>query len=123
MSKLPRTVAALATGSALLLAACTGDDGGSGEDDTGNGAPDQVTYLTSLGNFGREGHVYCGIDQGFFADNNIEVEVQPGAGTETNLEVLLGGQADFVLADIGGATIAAGNGSLLCLSLLLMLLP
>lgn len=109
MSKLPRMVSALVATSTLLLAACTGDDGSS-EENTGDGAPDQVTYLTSLGNFGRESHVYCAQEQGYFAENNIEVEIQPGEGTQTNLEYVVGGSADFALADMGGVTVAAGTG-------------
>jgi NitT/TauT family transport system substrate-binding protein len=97
--------------SALMLAgACTGDDG-SDDNETGNGEPDQVTYVTGFGLFGRDMWIACIEEQGYFADRNIELQIEPGTGTEGNFALLLGGQADFVITDMVGNLIALGDGT------------
>lgn len=113
MRRLPRTLMAVAGIAGLLLgAACSGDDGSDNANDPGTtGEPDQVTYVTGFGLFGRDAWVYCGIEQGFFEDRNIELAVEPGTGTVGNLEALLGGNAQFAIIDIVGNLIALGNGT------------
>jgi NitT/TauT family transport system substrate-binding protein len=104
---LQSAVAALvATG---LLAACSGGEEDPPEDDTGGGAPDQVTYLTAFGNFGRDAFPYCGVERGIYEDHNIELTIEAGSGTQPNLEQLLGGNAQFVLGDMVGSLVAYGQ--------------
>lgn len=101
--KLPALIAALG----MVVAGCSGngDGGGSTADDT---ARDQVTYMTSFGNFGRDAYVWVAHDKGFFEDEGIEVEIIDGLGGE-NFTLLAGGQADFIVSDITAALFAASE--------------
>lgn len=92
--------AVLAVGALLATAACSGDDGSGGE-----GGTDEVVYLTSFANFGRDSYALVAQEKGFFEEEGIEVTINPGAGGE-NLTHLIGGQADFVVADITSAMFA-----------------
>ncbi|WP_213457308.1 ABC transporter substrate-binding protein [Rhizomonospora bruguierae] len=69
----------------------------------------KVTYLTAFGTFGREGFVYLARDKGYFTDNDLEVEVQPGSAGDTNLQLLAAGKAQFASIDYSGAVMRAGN--------------
>lgn len=97
-------VAALAA-AVLVLAGC---DGGS-PDPSRSGSLEKVTYLTGAGIQGREAYVYVAIDKGYFAEAGFEVQVQPGNGTEKNLQLLQAGTADFAVVDITAALIAYGT--------------
>lgn len=88
-----------------LLAGCTGD-----EPDEAQGL-EQVTYLTGVGLQGREAYVYVAQDKGFFAAAGFDVQVKPGNGTNQNLQLLQGGQADFAVVDITAALIEYGKGT------------
>ncbi|QSB12663.1 ABC transporter substrate-binding protein [Natronosporangium hydrolyticum] len=91
----------------LLAGACSSDDD-SGS--AGGGGVDQVVYMTNFGMLGRDAYAICAEDQGFFADRDIELDIQSGSGTEENLALLISGQVDFTPTDLVGATIAAGDG-------------
>ncbi len=101
--KLP---AALAVAALLVTAACSGDENGSSSD----AGTDQVTYLTSFANFGRDSYVWVALEKGYFEEVGIDVTINPGAGGE-NLTHLVGGQADFVVADITSAMFAHDQNS------------
>lgn len=93
-----------------MATACTGesDDGGNGSD--GDSPPDQVTYLTSFGMLGRDAYAVVAMEKGFFEEANIEVDIQPGAGTP-NLAQLAGGEVQFAASDVSGAIIQRGEGA------------
>jgi NitT/TauT family transport system substrate-binding protein len=73
-------------------------------------AVDQVTFLTGLGQTGREGYAYVADAKGFFAAEHIKVAVKAGQAGEYNLQLLRGGQAQFVAIDYSGAVVRAGTG-------------
>lgn len=100
--------AASAVPVAGLLAACSGDDEPASSE---NGEPDQVTYLTSFGQLGRDAYPYLAQKLGYFSEAGIEVTIEPGTGTQGNAQTLLGGQAQFAAFDMSGAAIAADAGT------------
>jgi NitT/TauT family transport system substrate-binding protein len=69
-----------------------------------------IVYLTGAGMQGREAFVYHGIDQGLYAAEALDVRVEAGAGTDTNLRVLTSRKADVVTVDLSGAVIAYARG-------------
>jgi NitT/TauT family transport system substrate-binding protein len=71
---------------------------------------DQVTFVTGLGQTGREAAPYVADAKGFFADERIKVAIKPGQAGDFNLQVLRGGQAQFVVVDYAGAVVRAGTG-------------
>lgn len=100
--------AATATAAALLLSSgCTG----SGQPTAGGtqGPLEKVTYVTGAGVLGREAFVYVAMDKGFFRDAGLDVDVVSGTGTVPNLQLLQGGQAQYVAVDITGALIEWGK--------------
>ncbi|QSB15863.1 ABC transporter substrate-binding protein [Natronosporangium hydrolyticum] len=71
---------------------------------------DSVTYLTGFGTFGRDAYAYVAAERGYFADEGLEVDIQPGAGTIPNVTQTVAGQADFALSEFSGALIARTQG-------------
>jgi NitT/TauT family transport system substrate-binding protein len=96
--------AAAAAPAAIALAACSDD-----EPATASGPPDKVTYTTNFGQLGRDAYAYVALDKGFFAEANLDVTIEPGAGTNPNLVALLSGRAQFTVIDMAGAIISHGN--------------
>ncbi|HEV2928035.1 MAG TPA: ABC transporter substrate-binding protein [Propionibacteriaceae bacterium] len=90
-----------------MLAACTGDQ----ETDTGQNPPDQITYLTNFGAFGRDSHAYLADAQGIFAAANIDVKIELGTGTAGNLTELQAGNAQFVPVDFAGLALTRNEGT------------
>ena len=62
---------------------------------------DSVKYATSFGTFGRDAFVYVAIEKGFFREQNLEVSVVPGLGTD-NARLLASGQIDYAGSEITG---------------------
>ncbi len=71
----------------------------------------RVTFLGGLNVQGWDSYVYVAKERGFLAGAGIEVDVKPGQGTEGNLKVLQGGQADFATVDIAAAITDYGTGA------------
>ncbi|BCJ60209.1 ABC transporter substrate-binding protein [Micromonospora endophytica] len=109
MRRLTRTVAAatMATALALVSAACGSDD----DDKGGVGSSlEQVTYLTSFGNFGRDSYAWVAKEKGFFKDAGFEVDIKAGQGTGNVIQTIVGGQAQFGPIDLTGGLLQVGNG-------------
>jgi len=107
MRRHPRTLTALAVVAAMLAAsACTGEDGDNGGEDS---APDDVVYITAFGTFGREAYAWVALEQGYFEEANINVEIQPGTGTGDNIALVASGQAQFAVGDLTGVTLLMGT--------------
>jgi NitT/TauT family transport system substrate-binding protein len=83
---------------ALVFAAVLAAPGSSRES---RAQPDQVKYATSFGNFGRDSFVYVAIEKGFFRQQNLEVSVVPGLGSD-NARLLASGQVDYAGSEITG---------------------
>jgi NitT/TauT family transport system substrate-binding protein len=73
--------------------------------------PDEITYLTAFGNaLGREGYAYVAAAQGFFAEQNLTVTIEPGE-PRTNTAAVLAGEAHFAAVDSTGVLIRHGLGT------------
>jgi len=94
----PTTRAAAVAVVALVLAAALAATGTSAQ---GRTQLDQVKYATSFGTFGRDSFVYVAIEKGFFREQNLEVSVVPGLGTD-NARLLASGQIDYSGSEITG---------------------
>lgn len=96
MRPIARAAAVVAV--ALVLAAVLAATGSSSQ---GRAQLDQVKYATSFGTFGRDSFVYVAMEKGFFRDENLEVSVVPGLGTD-NARLLASGQIDYSGSEITG---------------------
>ncbi len=92
------TRAAAVVALVFALAAVVAATGSSSQ---GRAQLDQVKYATSFGNFGRDSFVYVAIEKGFFREQNLEVSVVPGFGTD-NARLLASGQIDYSGSEITG---------------------
>ncbi|HEX2130903.1 MAG TPA: ABC transporter substrate-binding protein [Actinophytocola sp.] len=87
------------TAAALALTACAP---GGNPDDSGGAAPadaDKVTLTLNWVPYGEHAPFYYGIEQGFYADEGIDLEVQPGNGSGTTIQAVAQGQTTFGWAD------------------------
>ena len=92
------TRAAAAVAAAVVLAAVLASTGSSAQ---GRAQLDEVKYATSFGTFGRDSFVYVAMEKGFFRDENLNVSVVPGLGTD-NARLLAAGQIDYSGSEITG---------------------
>lgn len=97
-----RVLAALAV-SLVLLAGCSSSPSEKAK------TLDHVVYVDSVGGAGRDGYAYVARRDGFFEQEGLEVEIQPGSGTGENLKNLISGKAQFSALDGTGGIIAAGK--------------
>ncbi|HEX5597315.1 MAG TPA: ABC transporter substrate-binding protein [Micromonosporaceae bacterium] len=97
---------------AALLLASTGIAGcGSNSSDPADRPPDNVVYLTSFGNFGRDAYAWVAHTKGFFADRGIEVEIRPGTGTD-GVKLVAAGKAHFAVSDFSGGLMQVSHNNL-----------
>lgn len=97
--------ASLALPAAATLAACRGETLSVPVDNT----PTKITYLTNFGTFGRDAYAWLGQAAGHFADHGLEVDIQPGSGTQENVAELIAGNAHFAAVDLAGAAMVHGG--------------
>jgi NitT/TauT family transport system substrate-binding protein len=95
---------------AICLAAFVATSGGCSTRGDEPTVVDQVTFVTALGQTGREGYAYVADAKGYFAEEHIKVSVKPGAAGDANMQLLRGGQAQFIAIDYSGAVVRAGTG-------------
>jgi NitT/TauT family transport system substrate-binding protein len=93
---------------AAALVATAGGCTSKNNDSTSQSKPDKVVYITSFGNFGRDAYVWVAKDKGYFKDANIDVEIQPGTGTN-NVQNVAAGKAQFSVVDFTGAVLQISN--------------
>ncbi|MGH3679171.1 MAG: ABC transporter substrate-binding protein [Natronosporangium sp.] len=67
--------------------------------------------MTGLGFQGREAYLDVADEMGWFAEVGLQVEVVPGDGTGTNLELLAAGRVDFATLDVSAALIEYSRGT------------
>jgi NitT/TauT family transport system substrate-binding protein len=91
-------------GACIGLLGCGSDDEPESAGGTGSATsePVKVRYLTSFGNFGRDAYVHVAKEKGFFEEEGLDVEVQPGGGTADVVKLVAAGRADFGIGE--GAT-------------------
>jgi len=99
--------AALAT--TLAAAAGCSDDADDKSGSGGTQSLEKITYLTSFGNFGRDGYAYVAKEKGYFREAGFDVDIKAGSGTLDNLQAVTGGQAQFTPLDLTGLLLAAGR--------------
>ncbi|NBE80797.1 ABC transporter substrate-binding protein [Micromonospora rubida] len=111
MKRLTRTVAAAALATALtLVSACSSDADSSGAKGGDGKSLEKVTYLTSFGNFGRDSYAWVAKEKGFFKEAGFDVEIKPGQGTNSVIQTIVSGQAQFGPIDLTGGLLQLGNG-------------
>lgn len=52
--------------------------------------------LSSFGTFGRDAYLWVAKAKGFYDEAGITVDIQPGAGTGSNISAMAAGAAHFV---------------------------
>ncbi|MEU5548602.1 MULTISPECIES: ABC transporter substrate-binding protein [unclassified Micromonospora] len=109
MRRLTRTVAAATMATALALVSACGSGSDDADDNVGS-SMEQVTYLTSFGNFGRDAYAWVAKEKGFFKDAGFDVDIKPGQGTNAVIQTIVGGQAQFGPIDLTGGLLQLGNG-------------
>jgi NitT/TauT family transport system substrate-binding protein len=110
MTGISRRAFVTATGLAAagtVLTACTSDDKKPAS--STNSKVDKVTYLTTLGNLGRDSFIHAAVKNGYFKEVGIEVTVQYGQAGDYNNQQVLAGKVHFATVDCSGAIIRAGR--------------
>ena len=102
--------AALLAGVVALAGACSSSDSKGSGSGSGSKATDKVTYVTAFGAVGRDAFIWVAKQKGYFADAGIDIDIQKGAATNSNLEQLKSGKAQFTALDFTGAELQAGLG-------------
>jgi NitT/TauT family transport system substrate-binding protein len=100
------------TATALLSACSDGDKSSAAPQGGGKGTGplEKVTYLTGLGATGRESHPWIAAAKGFFAEQGLEVTIQPGQAGDSNTTLLAAGKAQFASVDASGVLVRYGTG-------------
>jgi NitT/TauT family transport system substrate-binding protein len=109
MIRRSRALAIVAVAATLAAAGCSSSDKSSTTD--GGKALDKVTYMTAFGAAGRDAFAWIAKDKGYFKDEGLDVSIQLGAATDSNLKALTSGQVQFANLDLTGAMIQAGKGT------------
>jgi NitT/TauT family transport system substrate-binding protein len=100
MKRLLTGIAAVA-----LLAACapSGQDSGSSDntaaENTASGPKEAVTFTLNWVPYGEHAPFYYGIQQGFYADEGIDLKIEPGSGSGNTIKAVAQGQTMFGWAD------------------------
>lgn len=85
----------------LLLGACApgtnDEDAGSGDD--GGGGGDKVTLTLNWVPYGEHAPFYYGVQEGFYSDEGIDLEIKPGNGSATVVQQVAQNQTTFGWAD------------------------
>ncbi|TFV89079.1 ABC transporter substrate-binding protein [Blastococcus sp. CT_GayMR16] len=110
MRRLLATTAALAL--ATTLAACGGDSsddsssGGSG----GGGSEEVRSIRVGVIPIVDVAPIYLGVEQGFFEDRNIDVELVPGSGGAAAVPGVVSGDYDFSFGNVTSVLLAGSQG-------------
>ena len=87
------SLAALAAAAMFALAGCGSDDDG-GDGDAG-GELTKVTLQSKWVVQAQFAGYYAALDQGYYEDEGLEVDIRPGGPDIVPEQVVLGGQAEF----------------------------
>ncbi|MCT2587992.1 ABC transporter substrate-binding protein [Actinophytocola gossypii] len=92
---------AVALTAVLALGACAPGGGPDSGDGTGAAPPDadKVTLTLNWVPYGEHAPFYYGIEQGYYADEGIDLKIQPGNGSGTTIQAVAQGQTTFGWAD------------------------
>ncbi|GAA1959686.1 ABC transporter substrate-binding protein [Agromyces allii] len=89
---------AFAVTAALLLAACSSGDSGSGGDATDDSALTPVKLQLQWLPQGQFAGYFAAVDQGFFEDEGLDVEIIPSGGDIVPQDALANGDVDYAIA-------------------------
>jgi NitT/TauT family transport system substrate-binding protein len=92
---------------AVAAGGCSGSEDGGGDS---SGSVAEVTFLTGLGQSGRQGYPYVAEAKGFFAEENLKVTIEPGKAGDSNMQLVRGGQAQFAAIEYAGSITRAAVG-------------
>ena len=93
---------------ATSLAACGGDDSGGS---SGGGGSDEVRSIrVGVIPIVDVAPIYLGVDQGFFEDRNIDVELVPGSGGAAAVPGVVSGDYDFSFGNVTSILLAESQG-------------
>jgi NitT/TauT family transport system substrate-binding protein len=108
MRRLLATTAALAL--ATTLAACGGDSGSS--DDSSSGSGEQEVRSVKVGAIPivDVAPIYLGVEQGFFEDRNIDVEIVQTTGGAASIPGVVAGDFQYSFANITSVLLAQTQG-------------
>lgn len=94
---------------AATVAGCGGDDDEAGEQIEGG---DSVTVQLDFVPRGNHGIFYVARDQGYFADEDINIEeIRPGTGSPEAMRTVATGRADFGFGDLPTLAVAKSQGA------------
>jgi NitT/TauT family transport system substrate-binding protein len=105
MSRLRLTVLLSCT---ALLTACGGGDGGS-ESGTGSGDAPRTVSVGVIP-IADVAPVYLGVEQGFFSDRGLELDLVSGQGGAALIPAVMSGQQDFAFSNILSLMVAQEAG-------------
>jgi NitT/TauT family transport system substrate-binding protein len=88
------SVAALAAAAMFALAGCGSDDDG-GDGGSAGGDLDKVTLQSKWVVQAQFAGYYAALDQGYYEDEGLDVDIRPGGPDIVPEQVVLGGQAEF----------------------------
>jgi NitT/TauT family transport system substrate-binding protein len=72
---------------------------------------DKVVLLLNWYNYGEHAPFYLGLAKGYFAEENIDLEIQEGRGSGITIQAVAAGSAAFGYADTGTMIKAAAKGA------------
>ncbi|MGH3757847.1 ABC transporter substrate-binding protein [Actinophytocola sp.] len=83
----------------LLLGACAPGSNPDEPSGGGGGGGDKVTLTLNWVPYGEHAPFYYGVEQGFYADEGIDLEIKPGNGSATVIKQVAQNQTTFGWAD------------------------
>jgi NitT/TauT family transport system substrate-binding protein len=81
-----------------MLAACTQAQ-----------AADKVTFVTDFGYNGRHAYYFVALDKGYYAKQNLDVQIVRGQGSADAVKQVAAGTAQIGFADTGAVILGRGN--------------
>jgi NitT/TauT family transport system substrate-binding protein len=88
---------------AALLVGCApsgqNNDADTGSDNKASGPKETVTFTLNWVPYGEHAPFYYGIQKGFYADEGIDLKIEPGSGSGTTIKSVAQGQTMFGWAD------------------------
>lgn len=95
----------------LLLIGVLGASCGSDDSDSAAASDDgALTIRINWSPGGQHSPLYYGIEQGFFADEGIELEILEGKGSQLAIDDVAAGNVDIAMAGTGPAILGMGQG-------------
>ncbi|MGI9823639.1 ABC transporter substrate-binding protein [Agromyces sp. Marseille-Q5079] len=89
---------AFAVTAAFLLAACSSGDGGSGDGDDASGELTPVKLQLQWLPQGQFAGYFAAVDQGYFEEEGLDVEIIPSGGDIVPQDALANGDVDYAIA-------------------------